>query len=65
MLYTIAVIPDRPCGLPGLVNSSTPGGFIHVLLIVAVNMILVLGHPRPPWSSEQVNFVAPQGAAFF
>ena len=40
MLYTIAVILII-LWLPGLVTSYTVGGFIHILLVVAVIMILV------------------------
>lgn len=40
MLYTIAVILIV-LWLLGLVTSYTIGGFIHILLIVAVIMILV------------------------
>ena len=40
MLYTIAVILIILC-LLGLVTSYTVGGFIHILLVVAVIMILV------------------------
>jgi hypothetical protein len=40
MLYTIAVILII-LWLLGLVTSSTMGGFIHILLVVAVVMILV------------------------
>ncbi|HTB21812.1 MAG TPA: lmo0937 family membrane protein [bacterium] len=40
MLYTIAVVL-LILWLLGLVTSYTMGGFIHVLLIVAVIMILV------------------------
>ena len=40
MLYTIAVILIV-LWLLGLVTSSTMGGFIHILLVVAVVMILV------------------------
>jgi hypothetical protein len=40
MLYTIAVILIVLWAL-GLVSSYTMGGFIHVLLVVAVIMILV------------------------
>lgn len=40
MLYTIAVILIV-LWLLGLVTSSTMGGFIHVLLVIAVIMILV------------------------
>lgn len=40
MLYTIAVILIILWVL-GLVTSSTMGGFIHILLVVAVVMILV------------------------
>ena len=40
MLYTIAVVLVI-LWLLGLVTSYTVGGFIHVLLVVAVIMILV------------------------
>lgn len=40
MLYTIAVVLLVLWGL-GLVSSYTLGGFIHVLLVVAVVMVLV------------------------
>lgn len=40
MLYTIAVILVI-LWLLGLVSSTTMGGFIHILLVVAVIMILV------------------------
>ena len=40
MLYTIAVILIV-LWLLGLVTSATMGGFIHILLVVAVIMILV------------------------
>lgn len=40
MLYTIAVILVL-LWLMGLVTSYTIGGFIHILLVVAVVMILV------------------------
>jgi len=40
MLYTIAVVLIV-LWLLGLVTSSTMGGFIHVLLVIAVVMILV------------------------
>jgi hypothetical protein len=40
MLYTIAVILII-LWLLGLVTSYTVGGFIHILLVVAVIMILV------------------------
>jgi hypothetical protein len=40
MLYTIAVILLILWAL-GLVTSSTLGGFVHILLVVAVIMILV------------------------
>ncbi len=40
MLYTIAVILIV-LWLLGLVTSTTIGGFIHILLVVAVIMILV------------------------
>lgn len=40
MLWTIAVILLVLWAL-GLVTSSTMGGFIHVLLVIAVVMILV------------------------
>jgi hypothetical protein len=40
MLYTIAVIL-AVLWLLGLVSSYTMGGFIHILLVVAVIMIVV------------------------
>jgi len=40
MLYAIAVILIL-LWLLGLVSSATMGGFIHVLLVIAVIMILV------------------------
>jgi hypothetical protein len=40
MLYTIAVVLII-LWLLGLVTSYTMGGFIHILLIIAVVMILV------------------------
>jgi hypothetical protein len=40
MLYTIAVVLIV-LWLLGLVSSYTIGGFIHILLVVAVIMILV------------------------
>jgi len=40
MLYTIAVILIV-LWLLGLVSSYTMGGFIHILLVVAIVMILV------------------------
>ena len=40
MLYTIAVVLII-LWLLGLVSSYTMGGFIHILLVVAVVMILV------------------------
>lgn len=40
MLYTIAVVLIV-LWLLGLVTSSTMGGFIHVLLVIAVIMILL------------------------
>jgi len=40
MLYTIAVVL-LVLWLLGLVTSYTIGGFIHILLVVAVIMILV------------------------
>ena len=40
MLYTIAVVLII-LWLLGLVTSSAIGGFIHILLVVAVIMILV------------------------
>ncbi len=40
MLYTIAVVLVL-LWLLGLVSSYTMGGFIHVLLVVAVVMLLV------------------------
>ena len=40
MLYTIAVIL-LALWLLGLVTGATIGGFIHILLVIAVVMILV------------------------
>ncbi|HZM04533.1 MAG TPA: lmo0937 family membrane protein [Candidatus Saccharimonadales bacterium] len=40
MLYTIAVVLII-LWLLGLVSSYTMGGFIHILLVVAIIMILV------------------------
>ena len=40
MLMTIAIIPIVLWAL-GLVTRSTLGGFIHILLVVAVIMVLV------------------------
>ena len=40
MLYTIAVVLIV-LWLLGLVSSYTMGGFVHILLVVAVIMILV------------------------
>ena len=40
MLYTIAVVL-LVLWLLGLVSSYTIGGFIHILLVIAVIMILV------------------------
>lgn len=40
MLYTIAVVLVV-MWLLGLVSSYTMGGFIHILLVVAVVMVLV------------------------
>ena len=40
MLYTIAVVL-LILWLLGLVTSTTMGGFIHILLVVAIVMVLV------------------------
>lgn len=40
MLYTIAVILLVLWAL-GLVTSTTMGGFIHILIVIAVVMVLV------------------------
>jgi hypothetical protein len=40
MLYTIAVVL-MVLWLLGLVTSATMGGFIHVLLVIAIVMVLV------------------------
>lgn len=40
MLYTIAVVL-LVLWLLGLVSSTTLGGFIHILLVVAIVMILL------------------------
>jgi uncharacterized membrane protein YtjA (UPF0391 family) len=49
MLYTIAVVLII-LWLLGLVSSYTMGGFIHILLVIAVVMILInliSGRNRP------------------
>ena len=48
MLYTIAVVLIV-LWLLGLVTSSTMGGFIHVLLVIAIIMVLVnlIGGRKP------------------
>ena len=49
MLYTIAVVL-LVLWLLGLVTSSTMGGFIHILLVIAIVMVLVniiSGRKRP------------------
>ena len=40
MLYTIAVVLIV-LWLLGLVTSATMGGFIHILLVIAIIMVLV------------------------
>lgn len=40
MLYTIAIIL-LVLWLLGLVTSATMGGFIHILLVIAIVMVLV------------------------
>lgn len=40
MLYTIAVVL-LVLWLLGLVTSATMGGFIHILLVVAIVMVLI------------------------
>jgi hypothetical protein len=40
MLYTIAIIL-LVLWLLGLVTSSTMGGFIHILLVIAIVMVLL------------------------
>jgi predicted membrane metal-binding protein len=40
MLYTIAVVM-LVLWLLGLITSNTMGGFIHILLIIAIVMILL------------------------
>ncbi len=40
MLYTIAVVLIV-LWLLGVVTSSTMGGFIHILLVIAIVMVLV------------------------
>lgn len=40
MLYTIAIVLIV-LWLLGLVTSATMGGFIHVLLVIAVVMVLI------------------------
>ncbi len=44
MLYTIAIVL-AVLWLLGLVTSYTLGGFIHVLLVVAIIIVLLRGHP--------------------
>jgi len=48
MLYTIAVVLII-MWLLGLVSSYTMGGFIHILLVIAIVVILirVIGGQRP------------------
>ena len=49
MLYTIAVVL-LVLWLLGLVTSYTMGGFIHILLVIAIVMVLVnliSGRKRP------------------
>ena len=48
MLYTIAVILIV-LWLLGLVSSTTMGGFVHVLLVIAIVVILVrvIGGRKP------------------
>lgn len=48
MLYTVAVILIV-LWLLGLVSSYTIGGFIHVLLVIAIVMVLlrIIGGRRP------------------
>ena len=49
MLYTIAVVL-LVLWLLGLVTSATMGGFIHILLVIAIVMVLVnliSGRKRP------------------
>jgi hypothetical protein len=48
MLYTIAVVLII-LWLLGLVSSYTMGGFIHILLVIAIVVILirVIGGQRP------------------
>ena len=40
MLYTIAVVM-LVLWLPGLITSNTMGGFIHILLVIAIVMVLL------------------------
>jgi hypothetical protein len=49
MLYTIAIVL-LIMWLLGLVTSYTVGGFIHILLVVAIVMVLinVIGGRRTP-----------------
>ena len=42
MLYTVAVVL-LILWLLGLVTSTTLGGFIHILLVIAVVMVLLRG----------------------
>mgnify|MGYP001619731310 CR=1 FL=1 len=52
MLYTIAVVLII-LWLLGLVTSYTIGGFIHILLVVAVIMVL-LRHVQDMYKESQV-----------
>ena len=59
MLYTIAVVL-LILWLLGLVTSYTLGGFIHVLLVVAIVMVLVnlITGRRPLWQSRGGGYSA-------
>ena len=52
MLYTLAIVLLILWAL-GLVSSVTMGGFIHVLLVIAIVVILLRGHQRPPGAIER------------
>ena len=47
MLWTIFVIL-LVLWLLGLVSSYTLGGFIHILLVIAIVVLIIQFDPRPP-----------------
>ena len=56
MLYTIAVVL-LVLWVLGLVSAYTMGGFIHILLLIAVVMVLInlIGGRRSPWRGAFVS----------